>query len=110
MEKIKQVSKNRVECDQCDKSFVHRTSLIRHIKSHDQDKQSFSCEKCKFVTNGLDTLARHRRLIHDTFCINLDALRKSGNANFECKMCERSIVSEALLRTILCQRLARQGI
>ena len=109
MDNIEQVDKKRIECDQCDKSFVHRTSLIRHIKSHDQDTQSFACEECKFETNRLDSLARHRRLIHYTFCINLDALRESGNDTFDCKMCGRNFGSEDLFETHIVSKACQTG-
>ena len=99
LDNLEQVDKERVECDQCGKQFVHLTSLKRHMKSHDQDKQSFVCEECKFVTNGLDSL------VHLMHCVNLD-LR-----NFTVKYVEENLaLNMSFLKHILYRRLARQGM
>ena len=110
LDNLEQVDKERVECDQCGKQFVHLTSLKRHMKSHDQDKQSFACEECKFVTNRLDSLVRHRRLIHNTYCINLDALRESGPENFDCKICGRKFgIEYELFETHIVSKACQTG-
>ena len=48
-------------------------------------------------------------MIHNTFCINLDALRESGNDTFDCKMCGRNFGSEDLFETHIVSKACQTG-
>uniref|UniRef100_A0A182JUI9 Zinc finger protein Xfin n=1 Tax=Anopheles christyi TaxID=43041 RepID=A0A182JUI9_9DIPT len=64
------------DCPECDKSFVVRSRLTAHRKTH-TDRKDHKCDVCgtAFVSKGL--LKRHRRALHSTELL------------FECKLCSK---------------------
>ena len=54
---------NRFQCDFCEKSYVQKKHLNRHIKA-DHDKKSCICQHCGMVFSRTDTLSRQIKEIH----------------------------------------------
>lgn len=64
------------ECGICNKDFSHNCTLIRHLRTHSEDR-SFKCRECEKSFRQLSTLTQHKA-IHST------------ERPFVCDLCERS--------------------
>ncbi len=56
--------KNRL-CGECGRSFAKSAHLLRHTRSHAQEKP-FSCSVCGKAFTRTDALQRHERTVHST--------------------------------------------
>ena len=98
---------HRWKCKECEKEFKHKVSLDRHTQeAHVKDKQ-FACSVCDFKFSREDNLYAHRRNVHNTHRLNLDAIRSLANDNLLCKICDEKFESikkfEAHIALKICQ-------
>ena len=56
-------SENRFKCHICPKTYSQKESLVRHEKTHYEEK-SFECEICNKTFRRKDHLKRHQNLTH----------------------------------------------
>ena len=79
--------------------MIARHRLELHMKKDHTDKSSeFKCSKCDYITNRKDTLKRHKREVHQTYCTDLDAIKETFNegiSTYHCPDCKE------ILRTII---------
>ena len=94
-------------CDVCNKVFVHKISLKRHMDVHSQEPVLFSCKYCDVKMSRKDNLSKHTERIHLLVDLNFDLIRKQDV--FKCKLCcvdfgqdQRKFESHLILKT--CQR------
>ncbi|KAH7707844.1 hypothetical protein AAVH_24917 [Aphelenchoides avenae] len=64
------------KCDRCEKAFVERTALLRHIRAVHEKLKPFKCEKCDYRASMKAHLTLHVKTVHD------DAMP------FECDECD----------------------
>lgn len=72
-------------CDVCNKVYIHKISLKRHMVLHSQVPVQFSCKFCDFNTSRKDNLEKHLERLHSFVKLNLDLIRKQEE--FKCKLC-----------------------
>ena len=85
--KIKVDPSALVKCNHCEKVFKHSISLKRHMKIHEIEEDSFSCDECNKTFSRKDNLTKHRRKIHSVYNINFDAAKTFCKDKIECKLC-----------------------
>ncbi|KAL3278289.1 hypothetical protein HHI36_013623 [Cryptolaemus montrouzieri] len=51
------------KCSKCDKSFGRKDKLVRHMRIHDVNKQ-FSCDMCEETFSRRESLTQHQKVYH----------------------------------------------
>ena len=75
------------KCLTCGKYFKHKTSHIRHMKTHESEVESFNCNQCDETFSREDNLFKHRERKHFLHKISFDAIVNT-DSDFQCKMCD----------------------
>ena len=113
----KQEVKNKhlksVHCDQCDKSFVRKDALIKHIRSV-HDNVRYNCNQCDKSFSHKGNLDKHIQSVHENIRFNCDKCDKSfsykenlkrhiqsihENVQFNCDKCNKSYSQKDRLNT-----------
>ena len=75
----------RIECDQCDKTFGRGMALKRHIKNVHMDIKDNFCPHCDYKTNVSGNLRVHISRVHE------------GNAvKTTCKYCDKNVSTSGM--------------
>ncbi|KAH7707846.1 hypothetical protein AAVH_24919 [Aphelenchoides avenae] len=53
------------KCDLCDKAFIERTALLKHIRAIHENLKPFKCEKCDYSAAKKASLMLHVQTVHD---------------------------------------------
>lgn len=72
-------------CEVCNKTFVNKSVLARHMRIHTGDVMSYKCPICNKVCTSLNNMNTHLT-VH------------SDERPFQCSSCSRSFKSEGNLR------------
>ncbi|KAH7707266.1 zinc finger protein 84-like protein [Aphelenchoides avenae] len=64
------------KCDLCDKAFIERTALLKHVRAIHEKLKPFKCEKCDYSASRNAHLTLHVKTVHD------------GAMPFECGKCD----------------------
>lgn len=54
------------KCSKCDKSFGRKDKLVRHARIHDVNKQ-FPCENCDETFSRRESLTQHQKVYHTSY-------------------------------------------
>ena len=84
--KTKKVAADGSKCPTCAQHFRHKTSLVRHMKTHEIEVETFPCDQCDGTFSREDNLYKHRERKHALYKVSVDAIA-SSKSGFECKMC-----------------------
>ena len=71
-------------CEQCDAKFVFKSDLMRHLRTHCDEKQ-FECDSCDFKSKYLSNLYTHKK-------------RHNGNYDQYCQKCDAKFLFPYALR------------
>ena len=80
------VKPDRFQCDRCEKSYLVKTELKKHI-SIAHEGQKFPCELCTDVLSSSQALKRHTRNVHEIKV-----------KNFKCQFCGKSFKDKQTLQ------------
>lgn len=87
------LAKESFECDICGKTCAYKANLIRHLRSHTNERQ-FKCEICEKAFNRKYSLRRH--LDSHVFIPNRHSVQKPYE--FKCEHCKREFMEENRLK------------
>lgn len=76
----------RYSCDECDKSFIHSRSLIRHKRRVHSDEKPFECDECDMSFCHSSDLNKHKMTVHQMIRL------------FSCVQCDKRFSNAAILR------------
>lgn len=72
------------KCLECPKSFDLKTTLVRHIRTH-TDERPFGCDVCSKFFPSKSYLNKHKKLLHSN---------ESGTRMLVCEVCSKSFASK----------------
>ncbi|KAM9322469.1 zinc finger protein 644a isoform 2-T3 [Pholidichthys leucotaenia] len=89
-------------CPQC--PFVTNCSntFVKHAKTHQKDKRTFTCDKCNFRTLSENELRRHNILMHTVISVRKEIKDVSGI--FSCNICSYRVFSKNVFKNHLMRR------
>ena len=61
---VKREEKQLFTCDVCEKAFNRKSSLMIHIKCHDENRTQYKCSKCEETFLYVKNLKRHEKEQH----------------------------------------------
>ena len=85
---------NMYSCNKCPASFKHKKDLIRHEKTHSDEK--FTCTICNVSFHRKDVLKRHTINRHKTEEQNR---HKTEDQHFKCTKCKKVFKHKRSLKT-----------
>lgn len=85
LEKMLGKAEPLIKCNQCDKCFVGKHSLMQHMAKHSTDRQ-FKCEQCIAAFKHCCSLQKHIQSAH------------FGDKPFACEICRKSFSTKAAMR------------
>ena len=59
------MEKNTSKCEICDKRFINKTSLAKHIGAIHEGKKPYECDICGKVFNGEQNFKSHIESVHE---------------------------------------------
>ena len=102
-------------CANCDKVFKTRKELQMHKKklNHYQGSEEIDLRKklkcseegCNFSTSRMDSLLRHKRLVHGLFRKNFKAIKKTlaDSGKWTCSKCGKTFTSDSEIQNHVIQ-------
>ena len=82
-------------CKVCNKAIM-KDSLDFHMELNHPTGNEYKCKECDFSTKRIDSLNRHRKLVHQMFDKNVDAIEKnwSEGTEYECPSCKKVLFTK----------------
>lgn len=80
-------------CNQCQKTFEHKKSLIKHMEAHG-GINLYKCQKCKIYFPKFDMLLTHLQSVHKEKPNHKSAIKKK---QFQCHFCEEAFDQVSVL-------------
>ena len=91
----KNSNEDKHSCQVCQKSFINKTHLLRHMNVHEQVLRKFPCNICSATFARKDSLMKHRTRLHFRGKVDMGIVRESFEKSSVCQICGKDFGSDS---------------